>query len=289
MVPKISIPTSGSRRCLHDTWQSLAVFTLATTAWVVVILFVISQSCSRKDRDDLMCDPGGKITEVAKDYNPFWDTGSFFYVNMAVFDNLTYTQAKIIDSCWDLGIGRGGQALVGIVPYTVIRQSIKLTMEKTALPISTATSVCSQQQIQAMSVWELSRAVVDRKDITGSTGSRHSKVRILACIFLCIYVLSFATISSIMTGYFTAVSGFYGSLESGEPLVRASEYGRADLLFWDARRLNASLRGQIPVGEPMVAYTYSYKTEGDFRTRPLVTVLRECAHIYLHFQVDTES
>lgn len=282
MVPKISIPTSGSRRCLHDTWQSLAVFTLATTAWVVVILFVISQSWSREDRDDLMCDPGGEIAEVAKDYNPFWDTGSYFYVNMAVFDNLTYTQAKIIDSCWDLGIGRGGQALVGIVAYTVIRQSIKLTMEKTALPISTATSVCSQQQIQAMSVWELSRAVVDRKSTKSSTESRYSKVRILACIFLCIYVLSFATISSIMTGYFTAVSGFYGSLESGEPLVRASEFGRADMLFWDAQRLNASTGGQTSVDGPVVAYRFLYTTEGDLRGDPLLPVLHECAHIYLH-------
>jgi hypothetical protein len=249
MLPKLYIPPNGGRRFCYDVWQSCLVLILAIIACTAVILHIIRSSSEQDSGGDLKCNSNSEIEEVADGYDPLWDTGSYFSINLPVFSGLQYTQAKIIDAFWDFGVGRGGQALMGTAAYRVIRQSIKLTMENNALPISTATSICSQQQIQAMSIWELSRAAVFRQ-ITGPwTAKAYTRMRIVACIFVCIYVLSFATISSIMTGYYTVLEGYYGQIEHGKGLVGTSGFSRADVLLFDGQRLNNTTE------DSMVAYS----------------------------------
>lgn len=185
------------------------------------------------------------MEEILDNHDPIWDLESYFSINVPVFTDLPFTKAKILDACWDLFIGKGGQALAAIAAYRAVQQSIKLTMEKRALPISTVTSVCSQQQVQAWSVWELFRAAFTRLESPSSREKAHlleMRLRIMACIFASIYVLSFATMTSVMTGYFADVQGFYGSIVDRDQLQALSSFHRADLLFLDPGRIALSNR-----------------------------------------------
>jgi hypothetical protein len=271
MPPKSFIPPNGPRRYLHDTWQSSLVLILAITACTAVILHIIRSSSEKDSGGDLKCNSNNEIEEVPEGYDPLWDTGSYFSINIPVFSGLQYTQAKIIDACWDFGVGRGGQALMGIAAYRVVRQSIKLTMENNAVPISTATSICSQQQIQAMSIWELSRAAAFRQ-ITGPwTAKAHTRMRIVACIFVCVYVLSFATISSIMTGYNSVLEVYYGEVEDGEAVLRTSSFNRADILLFDGQRLNLTTESS------MIAYSRGLPPL-EYEKDEISEILRKCEY-----------
>lgn len=106
--------------------------------------------------------------------------------------------------------------MVAILTYRTLRRSISLTMEGSALSISAVTAIFCQQ-IQLASIWELSRDLVLQFRRYGhlSTVRRHIKgSRSGAYIFVCVYVLSFATITSVMTGYRTDLTGFFNTNSS---------------------------------------------------------------------------
>lgn len=250
MVSMVNIPSDGRRRFCLNTWQSSAILILAISAFVTIIVYIIRSPWEQDRNGNLICNSGGDIEEIFDGHDLMWDPESYFSINLPVFSDLPFTRAKIIDACWDLGFGRGGQAVVGIAAYRAIRQTIKLTMERCALPILTVTSVCSQQDIRALSVWELIRAAFTRLDspLSPKRADLHRmRLRILACIFASIYVLSFATIASIMTGYFTVVNGFYGSIENRESLEALASFHRADLLLLDAERVGWRLGATLGV------------------------------------------
>jgi hypothetical protein len=57
-----------------------------------------------------------------------------FDIDLAAFDELTFTQAKLIDLAWDIGIGHGGRLLHGWIFYHVACRTITSILEYSALP-----------------------------------------------------------------------------------------------------------------------------------------------------------
>lgn len=94
-------------------------------------------------------------------------------------------------------------------------------MERGAIPITTATTVCCQPQIHIMFAWGLLKAAIPRSDLglfPVTPAKLSQTTRKIACAFVCIYVLSFATIAAIMTGYRTA-GDFVGVIDvNGKPV-----------------------------------------------------------------------
>jgi hypothetical protein len=235
---KIDIPRDGGRRFVYDAWQPLAVFVLMA---VVGITPYLVRTTYYYDDSIMICNANGEAEEVAANYSPLWDIRLFFNVNMPVLGSLSYTEAKLIDACWDFLFGRGGQAITGLVAYRVLRHSLQLYMEDSVLPIPTVTSICCQQGIQAMFLWEFSRAAATRTP-RSSPLKRKSRItttiRYALCIFVCTYVLSFATIASVMTGYIADLEGWIGSKELGQ--VKIQKLRRADMILLDGDRIGVT-------------------------------------------------
>lgn len=200
------------------------------------------RSTSVYSASGIVCNPNGSVEEIAAGYSPLWDIQLFFTVNMPVKGSLSFTQAKMIDASWDFVFGRGGQAIAGMVAYRVLRHSVQLYMEDTALPIQTVASICCQQGIQPVSVWEFGRATIARtpKSLRKEKPRIVKMVRYSACIFVCVYVLSFATLASVMTGYIADLEGWFGFKEKGETLEPVDELGRAYHFLLDGDRVNAT-------------------------------------------------
>jgi hypothetical protein len=231
----VFVPPDGTSRFLYEVWQPLVLLTATS---LFTIGFFSTLKPSTKALSPLFCDVNGNVQELGPtdEYRPIWDLSLFFTVNVP-YGSFSFTRAKVIDACWDIGFGRGGQFLAGILAYRTVRQSLTLTLEDSTLLISTATSICCQQ-LQFGSLWELFRGVFvrpDRRPIPRSRSWLVGLTRRAAYVFVSIYVLAFATLTSVMTGYRAGLTGYFGYASSMRPLENLA---RPDLVLYDASRIN---------------------------------------------------
>jgi hypothetical protein len=266
MPPGPSVPPDGRRRYVYDVWQALTAFVLLAI-FAVTLYLVGTSSQAYSIYGGMICNADGKVKEVSAGYSPLWDIQLFFTINMPVSGHLSYTQAKMIDACWDFAFGRGGQALASIVAYRVLRHSVQLYMEDSWLPIPTVASICCHGGIEPATVWELSRATITR---TPRSAKRQKPrivrvVRYAACVFVCGYVLAFATLASVMTGYIADLEGWFGFKEKGETLLPLQNLTRADYVLLDGNRLNVTKEQYVVMNSTLWE-------------DPLWGVLRECVY-----------
>lgn len=241
-----AVPLDGIRRYLYDIWQPSILLLLTA---IFTIGFFTSKDPYPVADNVFFCNADGNVQNLGStslDYQPLWDTKLFFTVNMTAFKRLSFSAAKLIDACWDTLVGRGGQMLVAMLAYRVIRRSMTLTLESCDLAIPTVTSMYCQQ-IQITSVWQLMRnfpfirstASIDAsaKRKLGSYG----KLRLLMQIAVCIYVMAFATLVSVMTGYSAALTGVYGYTDGKSshitPITKVSQAG---MTLLDGSRIGLS-------------------------------------------------
>ncbi|GAB7330432.1 hypothetical protein MBLNU13_g02047t1 [Cladosporium sp. NU13] len=79
------------------------------------------------------CDTSDKIRYAYADNafdksSPYWDGNLFLSVTMG-FHGLTFPQAKAIDICFDLVVGRGSQVLLALATYPLLRRAVLRSME----------------------------------------------------------------------------------------------------------------------------------------------------------------
>lgn len=238
-----TIPQDGPERYIYDIWQPLTILGL-TTAFMST--FFAWKDPSASTNDLFYCNADGNIQmEETGGYKPFWDINLFFTINVPVGENLSFTLAKLIDAVWDLGIGRGGQLLVALVTYRVLRRSLTLVMESCKITIPTVTSVYCQQ-IGITSSWHLLAEAISTKSSRQFESRRLSltgRRRLLMQLYACSYVLVFPTLTSVMTGYRTGFTGLFdykeGTISEVKPLAQL-EIGSPQMVVRDGSRAGLS-------------------------------------------------
>jgi hypothetical protein len=206
LIRDYKVPRDGMRRYFYDIWQPLAL--------LVVVLFTKydPRSSTRLKYDWFFCNADGTLVKVDRDYKPFWDLQLYFTVNIS-FGRFSFSRAKVIDAAWDAVVGRGGQFVAAVVAYRTLRRSLTLTMETCSVPIPAVASLyCAQ--IQLIPVGRIIHTMF------WHWGSVHLKwrqpilrgrARFGVQLFACTYVLLFATLASVMTGYRAQLTGYSGS------------------------------------------------------------------------------
>lgn len=198
---------SGTGRAFRDIWQPLSIFVLTIT---FTVGFFAAKDPFLSTDGHFFCNADGSVAPSGK-YQLLWDTKLYFTINMS-FGKFSFTVVKVIDACWDTLVGRGGQMLVAIVAYRVLRRSIALSMEICSYPISTVTAILCQQ-IQLNSAWQLLRGMHTRQSDWHDIPWASPYLRLTAHILVCVYVLSFATLVSVMAGYRAELDGYFGQEE----------------------------------------------------------------------------
>jgi hypothetical protein len=203
----MDVPQDGELRYLADAWQPWTIL-LSTAVFAASVLPALGRINTKSDV--VSCNADGIVVSPSLASSLVWDADKFFTINLLVND-YSFTQAKVIDAFWDVGVGRGGQAIVAIITYRVLRRSMLLVLEKSEISIPTTTSILCRQ-IQLLSIWELCRetfSLAKRKAV--SRRERAIEIaRYAMYIFVCGYVLAFATITSVMTGHRANLTGFFG-------------------------------------------------------------------------------
>ena len=123
--------------------------------------------------------------------------------------------SKSIDVVWDVVVGRGGQAILFYTAYRVFAKVLCCTMEKHAMSHRLYSSVAFEG-VTFPTTWRL---ILDRQHWAAGWRAR---LTILGMILGSVYIISFPTLVSAMTGYATEY----------EPFIRVEECVSARNKSW---------------------------------------------------------
>jgi hypothetical protein len=243
------IPQDGMRRYLYDIWQPLTLLVLTISFTAAFFATYDPRTSTTESEDFFFCNADGNIEASDYSYEPFWDARLYFTVNVP-FGSYPFSAVKVIDAAWDAMVGRGGQVLAAMVAYKTLRRSLTLTMETCTVTIPCVVSLCGQQ-VHLGLVGQLVHTMI------WHWGSSHpiwrrpfhaGRVRFGLQIFVCVYLLLFSTLVSVMTGYRAQLSGYFGYDAEGTGqlfpidqlvLPRLAMYDESSRVFPDTERMFA--------------------------------------------------
>jgi len=156
------------------------------------------------------CDTSDKIRYAYADdafdrISPYWDSNLFLYVTMGIH-GLTYTQAKAIDICFDLIVGRGSQVLLALALYPLLRRAVLRSMEVREFSLALVLPFF-MERLSVFTLWSMitNMRTVRKKDPEPEEQIARSRFRVDWRITLIIlvgcYILAIPTFLSAMTSY----------------------------------------------------------------------------------------
>jgi len=178
------------------------------------------------------CDTSDKIRYAYADNafgksSPYWDSNLFLSVTMG-FHGLTFTQAKAIDICFDLVIGRGSQVLLALAIYPLLRRAVLRSMEVREFSLALVLPFFTER-LSAYTLWAMiaNMRVVRKKKPEPESEEPIARSRfridwrITLILLVGCYILAMPTFLSAMTSYQARGQPFF-------PLNGGSSYMSAE-------------------------------------------------------------
>ncbi|KAH9883697.1 hypothetical protein F4778DRAFT_765711 [Xylariomycetidae sp. FL2044] len=128
-----------------------------------------------------------------------------FLIDRRMAENLSFTQAKLIDVVWDTVVGQGGKFLHGACLYYAAARALTWLMEISAVPYHFSLNLLFKTA-SFSSLWSASRILARRNPV-------RMTIAALWLAYCIIYVLSFSTIWSAATGYLSPSVPAYAILD----------------------------------------------------------------------------
>ncbi|PVH92339.1 hypothetical protein DM02DRAFT_575938 [Periconia macrospinosa] len=175
------------------------------------------------------CVLDGVFTLYPESYT-VWSITGFFQISLA-FGQLSFSQAKVIDVIWDVVIGRGGQAVLAYLSWRAFACYTTTSMELESVTFSSFRAIFVEQTPTIYSIGRLIRDFTSRKGL-------RSKLAMTFMVLSMVFVLSFPTLASSMSGYTTAVAASITDYNNA-----TIPFNKFDILCYvlhDGHRLNES-------------------------------------------------
>ncbi|KAK4447312.1 hypothetical protein QBC34DRAFT_440071 [Podospora aff. communis PSN243] len=137
-----------------------------------------------------------------------------FDIDLAALDELTFTQAKLMDLAWDIGVGHGGRLLHGWIFYHVACRTVTSILEYSALPYWLLIEILFRPDSLA-ALHALFKSL-------NRTYRSTALFNILLLVLGVGHVLFFSTLWSAATGYKSPVQDGY-SMPDKSWVIRTSE------------------------------------------------------------------
>jgi hypothetical protein len=234
-------------------WQPFTLL-LLMTCFIAAFYSTYNPQVSQHPDDLFFCNADGNVEKSEPKYQSLWDPNLYFTVNIA-FGRFAFSTVKVIDAGWDAVIGRGGQMLAAVLAYRTLRRSLTLTMETCTITMPTvATLYC--HQVQVISLGKLIQDIFWHKGSTHPNRRRPiylGKIRLGMQVFICGYVLIFAALVSVMSGYRAQLTGYFGyDPESASQLQPVGELTHPRMVIFNGSRVGLSdspiyVRDKIPI------------------------------------------
>jgi hypothetical protein len=240
---------AGGRRAQYTTvfgpWALLFILVAGISALFALVTELGEGVAAGWTREIFYCDSSGKVRYKFGDNDgivyptsPYWDPRLFLSVTMGPH-GLTFDQAKAIDICFDLVVGRGSQVLVALATYPILRRAILRSMEVREFSLALLLPFFVER-ISVYSLWALLANMRSRRtkpktdDQTEQIKFRKARVRIdwrVILVFLVgCYILALPTFASVMTSYQARSQPFK---PEGPGYVPTDEFKTPDYIFED--------------------------------------------------------
>ncbi|KAK5079774.1 hypothetical protein LTR70_007586 [Exophiala xenobiotica] len=141
-----------------------------------------------------VCKPDADFQLSFATYSP-WKRDAIFAINMS-FGSYSFGVAKLIDVSWDVGIGRGGQALLAYLTYKTFTKALTCSMESSVVSADVFEAITLQNDTIG-GVFKLTKDCLQNR-------SARARGTMCCMILAALFVLILPTWLSAMTGY-TAV------------------------------------------------------------------------------------
>ena len=129
--------------------------------------------------------------------------GHIFNLNL-VYGDLSFPLAKFVDTTWDIGFGRGGQAILTWISYKVLKESIVWIMESESVTyeffVETVISSIGITSLRPLGSFVFSRT------------NLHHKLLVIWMLIAVTWVVLFPSITGAMTGYINRVNPDTGTM-----------------------------------------------------------------------------
>ncbi|XXH01707.1 hypothetical protein Hte_008068 [Hypoxylon texense] len=225
---------------LRDAWSWRPFLVLLYLSWIGFLVFVIvmlaisSYGYSLQGALNTACKPDDSFTPFANGYSP-WSSAGFFQITLA-FGPLDFTPAKVIDICWDVIVGRGGQAALAMLSWHVFSHHTATSMDRFPVTYRTFWVVFLHREPTFFSIWYLLRDFVSFRRLS-------SVVAMVFMIATMIFVLVFPTLASAMTGYTPATKAFIQN--DVERLIPFSDFKVLAYVIHDGFRINMTTNAYV--------------------------------------------
>ncbi|ROW17867.1 hypothetical protein VPNG_00864 [Cytospora leucostoma] len=145
------------------------------------------------------------------------------------FGAYNFTQVKIIDVAWDIGVGRLGQTILAYFSWKAFSVYVRLSMEHA--PITYRTFWTTYMQHEA-SFRPIIRAI---RDFTSRRGLR-SKTAMIFMIATMVFIMAFPTLASAMTGYTANNNAVIKFIDGTQ--APFTEFQKFEHIIHDGNRIN---------------------------------------------------
>ncbi|CAO2651972.1 Nn.00g002550.m01.CDS01 [Neocucurbitaria sp. VM-36] len=213
-------------------WRTFfIILTLPLALAPIVTLAAAAETASRNYIQGRDCYPNGSWKETEGATWRIMDSSYFFTPNLS-FGAFTFTQVKIIDIAWDLIVGRGGQILLAWVNYRVFNEWLVYHMELHLTSYKMYAAVAFQTTTMG------TLGVLGKEFLAFGKGTWKRFFRWLAILSMALstlYVLSFPTLCSALTGYITPNEPYVENYQRN--LIEWSQINRVVYVINDAERI----------------------------------------------------
>ncbi|KIW14939.1 hypothetical protein PV08_07726 [Exophiala spinifera] len=175
------------------------------------------------------CNYNGNFTLNNKPTLSLWDRSGFLIINVA-WGSMSFSAAKGLDIVWDIMVGRAGQAILAWATFKVSSQYLDLAMREEPVSYGTFEALA----FVPPSLVRTARLAMDLVFYR----SWSSRLAILWIICSSLFVLSFSSLASAMSGYNT----------NSEAVVTDSRGQAAN--FADYRMVQFAIHDAWRIGEP---------------------------------------
>lgn len=202
----------------------------------IALLFPLATGRSQYVDAGVWCAPGGEGgVSPGQDSNVHWSPALILSITLG-FGNLPISIARVIDIGWDLVIGRGGQVLLGLLSYRILRRSLLRRMEGEPIRFSVYTSLAFRQ-ISLSALWAVLHDIglgSSKKEISLRRRLRLDW-RFYGHVLVLTYILAFPTLISVSAGY---QANYTARVKFGDGLsVPASNVTVPDMVVIDGNRV----------------------------------------------------
>ncbi|RYC58451.1 hypothetical protein CHU98_g7765 [Xylaria longipes] len=179
------------------------------------------------------CRPDGTFS-IYNDYSP-WGIAGFFQINVA-FGSLTFTQAKVIDTVWDVVVGRVGQSILAFFLWQSIANYVTVSMETKPTTYAVFFILFLHDGPSFLSICRLLQNFVRYRGL-------RSKLSTAWILLSMIFVLAWPTLISAMSGYTPETDAYAQDIDGN--LVKFTEFRLLNYVIHDGWRIG--LDGDYPV------------------------------------------